>query len=174
MKRDITLWQAIGFAAVSVLGTALHFLYDLSGSVVSALVSGVNESTWEHMKLLFFPMFAFAVIESFFIGKEFENFWCIKLKGTLIGVLLIPIIFYTLRGILGTTPDWLNITIFFVAAAVTFIYETRQLKKGSMPCRASKWAIAAFCLIAVAFWVFTFIPPQIPLFRDPIDGSFGI
>ncbi len=175
MKRELGLWQVLGFGFVSLFGTLLHFLYDWTdGNRVIALFSGVNESTWEHMKLLFFPMFLFAVVQSLFIGKDFQNFWCIKLKGTALGLLLIPVIFYTLRGIFGTTPDWINIAIFFVSAAIAFIYETKLLKNGSMPCRGEKWALAALCMIAVAFWIFTFWTPRISLFQDPIDGSFGV
>ena len=174
MKRTIRLWQLIGFGAVSLGGTLLHFLYDWTGSTFAALFSGVNESTWEHMKLLFFPMLLFALAESFFVGKEYESFWCVKLKGTILGLLLIPVIFYTLRGVFGTTPDWVNIAIFFVAAAVAFVYETRQFSKGSTPCGASVWALVLFGVIAAAFWIFTFNPPEIPLFQDPINGSYGL
>ncbi len=174
MKRDIDLWQFFGFAAVSLLGTLLHFLYDRTQSPFAALFSGVNESTWEHMKLLFFPMFLFASVQSFFIGKDYQNFWCIKAKGTMLGLVMIPVIFYTLRGIFGTTPDWINIAIFFISAAIAFIYETKQLKKGSLPCKTEKAALALFFILTAAFFIFTFMPPSIPLFQDPIDGSFGI
>ncbi len=174
MKRDISLWQLVGFAWTSLAGTVLHFWYDLSGSTFSALFSGVNESTWEHMKLLFFPMFLFAVVQSFFFANEYQSFWCIKLKGTLLGLLLIPVIFYTLRGIFGITPDWINITIFFVSAAAAYIYEAKQLKKGCVPCKYKSLAIIALCIIAIFFLVFTFIPPALPLFQDPINGSFGL
>ncbi len=174
MKHNTSLWQLIGFGAVSLSGTILHFLYDWTDSRFAALFSGVNESTWEHMKLLFFPMLLFAIVESFFVGKEYENYWCIKLKGTLLGLSLIPVIFYTLRGVFGTTPDFVNIAIFFVSAALAFWYEARQFAKGDRPCGASKWAFFALCLLAVAFWVFTFNPPEIALFRDPVDGGFGV
>ncbi len=174
MKRDIGLWQLLGFGVVSLLGTLLHFLYDWTKSPIAALFSGVNESTWEHMKLLFFPMFLFAIVQSFFAGREYENFWCIKLRGTLLGLLLIPVIFYTLRGSFGTTPDWVNIAIFFISAAIAYIYETKEFKKGNAPCKGEKWALAALCIIAASFWIFTFFPPSIPLFQDPIDGRFGL
>ncbi len=174
MKRNIGLGQFFGFGAVSLAGTLLHFLYDRTKSNLAALFSGINESTWEHMKLLFFPLLLFAIVQSFFTGKEYENFWCIKLKGTLFGLILIPVLFYTLQGIFGKTPDWVNIAIFFVAAAITFLYETKQFHKGSFPCKYEKLAIAAFCLLTLLFWVFTFLPPQIPLFRDPINGSYGL
>ncbi len=172
-KANIGVWQLVGFGFTSLAGTLLHFLYDWTGSSVAALLSGVNESTWEHMKLLFFPLFVFAVIESFSVGRDYENYWCVKLKGTLLGLILIPVIFYTLNGAFGKTPDWVNIAIFFVSAAAAYLYETRHFAKGSMPCRCAKWSIAALCVIAVAFWVFTFFPPEIPLFQDPVDGSYG-
>ncbi len=59
MKRNTDLWQHMGFGAVSLGGTLLHFLYDRTDSPLCALISGVNESIWEHMKLLFFPMLVF-------------------------------------------------------------------------------------------------------------------
>lgn len=174
MKRNITLWQFFGFVAVSLLGTILHFLYDWTGMRSVALFSAVNESTWEHMKLIFFPMFVYAIFQSFFLRKGYAQFWCIKLKGTLIGMLLIPVLFYTIRGSLGATPDWVNIAIFFVSAAVAYIYETKQFKKGSKKCRFEKIAFVILCFIAASFAVFTFAPPEFPLFKDPVDGGYGI
>ncbi len=174
MKKTVFWWQFIGFFAVSLLGALLHFVYDWSGSNFSALFSAVNESTWEHLKLIFFPMFLFAVIQSFFFGKEYRNFWWIKLKGTLLGLLLIPVLFYTLNGVFGTTSGAVNIAIFFVAVAAALFYETAQFNKGCMSCAYSAWAFVGFCLIAVLFWIFTFSPPEIPLFEDPISKTYGI
>lgn len=173
MKRNLNFWQFIGFGFVSLFGTLLHFLYDWFGGNIAALFSGVNESTWEHMKLLFFPLFLFAIIESFVVGKNYENFWCVKLKGALLGLLLIPTIFYTLQGIFGKTPDFINISIFYISAAVVFIYETRQFKANNS-CKLEKIAILIFGLIAILFMIFTFAPPIIPLFKDPINNSYGL
>ncbi len=173
MARKIFLWQIAEFIFVSIFGTFLHFLYDWTDSAAAALFSGVNESTWEHMKLLFFPLFLFAVIENRFIGKGYEAFWCVKTRGTAMGLVLIPVLFYTLNGAFGKTPDYINIAIFFVTAAAVFIYETVQFKKEQTNCN-KRAAIALLCLIALAFWVFTFLPPEIPLFQDPLNGAFGI
>ena len=174
MKRSISLWQFLGFGITSLGGTLLHFLYDWTNeSPVTALISGVNESTWEYMKLLFFPLFVFAIVQSFFF-KEYDNFWCVKLIGTLSGLISIPVLFYTYNGAFGKSPDWLNITIFFISAAITFIVETRLFKKGKPSCKNQKFAFIALCIIAALFFVFTFAPPQIPLFQDPLTSTFGI
>ena len=174
MKRSIGSWQLIGFSVTSLGGTILHFLYDwLNESVWIAPFSGVNESTWEHMKLLFWPTFIFAIIQSFFF-KEQENFWCIKLKGILLGLSLIPVIFYTYNGVIGKSPDWINIAIFFISAAISYIYESRLLNSDTIECRSSKTAIAALCIIGILFGIFTFITPEIGIFMDPVTGGYGI
>ena len=174
MKRSWGLWQLWGFAAVSLFGTVLHFLYDwLGGAVWIAPFSGVNESTWEHMKLLFWPAFIFAVIQSFFF-KDRSDFWCIKLRGILVGLLTIPVLFYTYNGAVGKSPDWLNVTIFFISAAAAFIYEWRQLKKEISPCLSPRLALSLLCALGISFIIFTFRAPELGIFRDPLTGGFGI
>ena len=174
LKRDISLWQWIGFGVTAAGGTLLHFLYEWTGeSVIASLVSGVNESTWEHMKLMFFPMFIFALIQRRFF-KDHASFWCVKLIGVLTGLTLIPIFFYTYNGVLGKSPDWVNISIFFISAALAFLLENRLFKKGSGECKWNKAAFILICIIGILFIVFTFIPPRIPLFEDPVTGQYGI
>ena len=174
MKRTVWLWQLFGFAAVSLLGTLLHFLYDMSGGAIwVAPFSGVNESTWEHMKLLFFPMLAFAIFERrYFKGRR--DFWCVKLSGIAFGLFMIPFLFYGYNGVIGKSPDWVNITIFFVSAALSFIYETRKFSKNATPCKNSRLALVFIMAIAVLFFVFTFAPPSLAIFRDPITGRYAI
>ena len=174
MKRSIGLWQWVGFGITSLSGTLLHFLYDWLGEAAwIAPISGVNESTWEHMKLLFWPLFIFAIVQSRFFDDR-KDFWCVKLRGTLLGITLIPVLFYTYNGAVGKSPDWLNIAIFFLSAAVVYIYETRLFNSERLTCKSGKSALAALCLIALLFIVFTFFTPQIDIFKDPVTGTYGI
>ena len=174
MRKSIGLWQLMGFATTALGGTLLHFLYDWLGEVaLIAPFSGVNESTWEHMKLLFWPMFIFAIVQSFFF-KDRQDFWCVKLKGILIGLLLIPILFYTYNGAIAKSPDWLNIAIFFISAGVAYIFETRNFYKKSSSCNKPKRALIILSVIAISFVLFTFFTPEIGIFKDPITGTYGI
>ena len=174
MKRSIRLWQLLGFGVTALGGTLLHFLYDWLGEAAwIAPFSGVNESTWEHMKLLFWPMLLFAIPQSFFLG-ECKRFWCVKLRGILLGILLIPVIFYTYNGAIGKSPDWFNIALFFVCAAIAYLYETRLFCAKRPRCRSQKGAVALLCAIALCFAVFTFATPQLNIFRDPLTGAYGI
>ena len=174
MKKDISFWQFAGFAFTSLSGTILHFLYEWTNqNIFTAPFSGVNESTWEHMKLLYFPMLITALIQSL-IFKEYKNFWCIKLLGTVSGLILIPVIFYTYNGAFGKSPDWFNISIFFISAAISFILETKLFKSEKVGCKCSKAAISLMVVLGLSFIIFTFRTPQIPLFKDPVTGLYGI
>ena len=174
MKRSITNWQFAGFAATVLGGTLLHFLYSWTNqSILTAPFSSVNESTWEHMKLLFFPMFIFALIQSRFF-KIHKNFWCVKLIGIATGLILIPVLFYTYNGAFGKSPDWVNIAFFVVSVAAAYFLETRLYKTDCLRCKSPWLAFAAICLIGASFVLFTFVPPQIPLFKDPLTGAYGI
>ena len=176
MKTKIRLWQLVGFAVTSLGGTLLHFLYDWLGEAVwIAPFSGVNESTWEHMKLLFWPMLAFAAVQSFFF-KDRGDFWCIKLRGILLGMLLIPVIFYTYNGAVGRSPDWLNIAIFFLSAAAASLLEARLFlaESTSRPGVSKRVAVAVLWGIGLLFILWTFFPPTLGLFRDPLTGTYGI
>ena len=175
MKRTVWLWQLFGFAVTALGGTVLHFLYEFLGRAIwIAPFSGVNESTWEHMKLLFWPMLAFAVVQSFFF-RERKDFWCIKLRGILLGLVSIPVLFYTYNGLFGKSPDFINIIIFFIAAAITYMYEAIQFRKTpASDCKKPVLAIGILSGIAVMFIIFTFATPKIPLFKDPMTDSYGI
>ena len=174
MKRSIVVWQLWGFAVTSFGGTLLHFLYDwLDGAKWIAPFSGVNESTWEHMKLLFWPMLLFAIVQSFFF-RDRKDFWCVKLRGILLGLVLIPVLFYTYNGVIGRSPDWLNIAIFFVCAAIVYLYELRLFNSEKPPHGSQKAALIALCAIAILFVVFTFETPELGIFKDPLTGTYGI
>jgi len=174
MKKSISVWQIAGFVFTGFMGVLLHFLFDWSGGSVSvAPFSAVNESIWEHLKLLFFPMLVFALIESRYLGRDYKNFWCVKLMGIAFGVVLIPVLYYTINGIFGMTPDWVNIAIFFVAAAAGFLLETRLFEQNNLNCKSPRVAFSILWLIVLVFFIFTFVPPQIPLFKDPVTGGYG-
>lgn len=125
------------------------------------------------MKLLFWPMFIYAAVQSLFF-KDREEFWCVKLRGILSGLILIPVLFYTYNGVVGKSPDWINIAIFFISAAASYIYETRLFNKENRSCKHPKLSFGILCAIAAAFVIFTFRTPEIGIFKDPVTSTYGI
>ena len=173
LKKSVFGWQIGGFLFTSVAGTLLHFLYDWTGeNSVAGLFSAVNESIWEHMKLIYFPMLLFSLVQRKYADDS--NFWCIKLVGMLTALILIPVLYYTYTGALGISADWFNIAIFFLAAGVAYYVETILFQR-MIACPVKPWtALGVLLLIGILFVIFTFFPPHIPLFTDQRTGELGI
>ena len=61
--KKIRNFQIFSIVLAFVLGTLLHFTYKLSGeNKIVAVFSSINESVWEHLKLLYFPMLLSTII----------------------------------------------------------------------------------------------------------------
>ncbi len=173
-KREINFYLFAGFVFTSVFGTILHFLFEWSGeNLIIAAFSATNESTFEHLKIFFFPTFLFGMFEYFKYGKEVGCFWQIKLESILLGLISITTIFYTYKGVLGYSVDYINIAIFFIAAAICYLWQGYRLKKGNDDCREWIWFSGALTL-CILFILFTYFPPKIGLFQDPLTGGYGI
>jgi hypothetical protein len=176
MRKRLFYWELAGFLFVGAAGTLLHYVYDWSGgNAIVASFSAVNESTWEHIKLLFFPLFLFSVIQVCAIGKNYPDLLAVRAVSTLAGLALIPILFYTYTGVLGYDVTWVDIAIFFLADLGTFWLDFRLLRRGRFDRRWQQvaglivlWALA-FCFV----WC-TFHPVHLALWRDPVTGQYGI
>ena len=172
MKKDLFLFTFAGFVLATAFGTLLHFVFDWTGAYALAPIAAVNESTWEHMKILFFPMLLLALAQSVFF-KDYDGFWWVKLIGILVGVVSIPVLFYTANGAFGKTPDWLNVIFFFLSAGLGYFVEYLLFKRAFS--LKNEWiAISVLIALAVAFVVFTFFPSKLPLFKDPLTSLYGI
>ena len=162
MQKRLLRWELIGFAFTGAVGTLLHFVYEWTGgNPLIAAFCAVNESTWEHMKLLFVPFFLFTMVEFIVFAEPLRSFFAAKAASILLGLLAIPVLFYSLGGMFGKTPDWVNIAIFFLADAL----------------RGGAWQLAGFLLLwalAFAFVFFTYRPIRLPLWQDPTNGLYGL
>ena len=174
MKKSLFLWQIIGITFTAVLGTILHFIYEWTKAIWLTPISAINESTWEHMKLLFFPSLIFAIAQCLHFKDTLKNFWCVKLIGIIFGVLLIPTLFYTYNGTLGKSPDWFNILIFFIADISSYTLEGYLFKfKKEFP-KLCKLSFFTLILITATFIYFTYYPPILPIFKDPLSNLYGL
>lgn len=176
MRRRLFWWEAAGFLFTAVLGAALHFTFAWGGGQqVLAAFSAVNESTWEHMKLLFFPVFLFSVAQLWALGRTYPNFLAVRAAAVLTGLALIPALFYTYTGVLGFHVLWADIAVFLLADLGMFYLEFRLL--GTHRC-AERWqqlaGLAVLWLLAFLFVYCTFRPPRLGLWRDPVTGLFGV
>lgn len=170
----IKTWQIITVIICLILGIILHFTYEWSGeNTLVGIFSAVNESTWEHLKLAFYPMFLMAILGYFIIGKESNNYWLAQAMGILIAMIFIITFFYTYTGVIGRNVDILNISSFIVAIFLGE-YVTYKLLKSKKIYDSEGVSIFFIIILLCSFILYTFKPPQIGLFKDPITGTYGI
>ncbi len=172
-KKTILRFQIFSIIFVCVLGTLLHFVYEWSNNnVLIGSFSAVNESTWEHLKLVFFPMLITTIIGYFYIGKDVPNFLCAKTKGVVTSILFIVIFFYTYSGILGTNIAIIDIASFFISVILGEFLAYRKMISNS---KCNEKIVTIFLIILLlCFIAFTYFPPKIGLFEDPITSSYGV
>lgn len=165
---------AAGIVFVLIAGTFSHFLYEWTNrNFIIGLFTPVNESTWEHMKLIFFPMLLYFY---FIIPGHQKSCPCIAPAaafGVLTGTLLIPIIFYTYTGILGYHIFLLDFGTFVLSVLIAFSCFYRL----SISCKIQKYRYLLYgltFLFLAFFLLFTCAPPSLRLFQPPtIVPPFG-
>lgn len=176
MQKSLFRYSLIGFIFVSILGSLSHFIYKWSGyNIVAAMFCPVNESVWEHLKLLFFPYLIWSIAGYRKLIGENPNTKGIllcKLIGAVTGMITIVTFFYTYTGMIGKSIEIVNILSFFIGTGTAFITDNLLIKQNKL--KYDNLAIAGFISITAVFIIFTFAPPLIPLFKDPITSIYGI
>lgn len=175
-KKKIIRFQIFSVIFTWILGTILHFLYEWSGdNKIIASFSAVNESTWEHLKLVFFPMLITTIVGFLVIGKDNKKFGCAKTIGIILAMSFIIVFFYTYTGIIGTNFAILDIGSFFVAVILGeyVAYKIITNDEYKLKCNKRIAVIGLICIL-LCFIIFTYLPPHIGLFKDPISNGYGI
>ena len=163
-KRNI-----IAFFIISIIGTLSHFVYEWTGKpYLIGLFFPVNESTWEHLKLLFFPSLIYFAVVYFTLKEKPKNYISATAISIIAGMLSIVVMFYTYQGVLGKNIDFLNILIYFLGVIMTVYIMQRILKTQSYSSGTANVISLFFLLLtAILFVSFSFNPPSLGIFLPP-------
>lgn len=174
-NRKLFYIELIGMFFTAIVGTLLHFAFDWSGqTTIVAFFAPVNESVWEHLKLLFIPYLIYTIVEYFLYGKNKHNFLLYKAVSVLLGLAFIPTMFYIYTSVLGESVVFIDILLFYLA--VFFSYSLSYLLQRRNPENTSKKLLGTLLLFALVFLFirFTFAPLHTSLFEDPQTKTYGI
>ena len=101
MKKRLLVWETSGVLFIAVFGTSLHFAFELSNFWKPvAIIAAVNESVWEHLKMVFWPGLIFSLLEYNFLKGWEANFWIVKLSSLLIMPFVIALGWYGVVAII--------------------------------------------------------------------------
>lgn len=160
-------WDRICSIFVILLGTLNHFLYDLSGGMaIAALFCPVNESVWEHLKLLFFPFLFLTIWTWLRIRPSATRLFYTRYLGAICGMLWIIIGYYTYTGILGRNFLLLDLLLYVTGVYLSFLLSSR-LYQNHLSTPAQEIVFSLWILTIICFFAFTCYPPNLPLFFPP-------
>lgn len=177
IEKRLKKWFII-FVPILFLSAALfHVIYDLSGqNIVVGLFSAVNESIWEHCKLVIFPPILlwslFYIINKKPLSINRNKWFTSALAAVITMIITIPLLFYFYTQALGVEYLWVDIFISFLSVLFGQLIGLHIYKhtKG-IDCRI---AILILVMIIIVFALLTLYPPKRPIFRDSVTGKYGV
>ena len=176
MNRNIKYWEIIGIIFIVSFGASLHFVFEWTDYWrPAALIAAVNESTWEHFKIAFWPSMIWAITEYPIIKKKANNFVIAKAMGFLLMPIITAILFYGYNAITGQHYLILDIIIFIISAIAGQFASLRLLIRDQIKVEwKRKMAIGILILMTVSFSLLSYFPLKNFLFAHPENGEFGI
>ena len=171
LKKMIFLNTVLTFA----LCFLTHFLYDWLPNPVFSIFFPVNESIWEHMKMIYTTILLYSLLELFILKKkhlDFNNFTLVTLSKALFAIPIYLIIYLPIYYNFGENM-FINFTILFITILIVNIIGYFILKLN--PINNEKIVSIIFIiLIYIIMTILTYKPPRTDLFFDKEEEKFGI
>ncbi len=167
------------YFVVFFIGAMLHFTHptdfvDHKFKILD-VISAVNESTWEHMKIFIVGCLISTLVYLLPSGQFLGFAILASALAVFISALVIPICYYSYKCIIQNNVLFLDIGIFFLASVCfsklyTFFYfkSFGLATVGTLLLGIFIWLII---IAIVIYW--TYYPPKKELFRCPVNDCFG-
>lgn len=168
---NLSVWGGV-FAVI--FGSVLHFVYSWSGNnFIVGLFAPVNESPWEHMKLVFTSLILFALIEYPLLKNKVNNYCFALLTEITIAIIFILTTFYTYTYFVDHSILAIDIGS-FVAAIILAKYVGYKILINKNYRNLNVISIILLTTLTLFFFYATINPPHIDLFLDSVTNTYGI
>jgi hypothetical protein len=172
--RKTLIWEITGALVIIIAGTLLHSAYHNVNYWLLALISPVNESVWEHLKIGIWPVLFFAIIEYPFVKSYTRNFLEAKVAQAYATSIATLVIFYSYTYFLGYNLLPLDILTFILAVVIGQYVSYMLLTANELDEFFGHMALSGLYLMAGVIAYATYFPPHYPVFMDTLTGKYGI
>lgn len=174
-REHVLIWEVVGVFFLIVAGSLLHFVYNWSNQIpIVGVISPVNESVWEHLKLGFWSLAVFSIIEYWFIRGEINNFLLAKGLGVLVLQCSILLVFYTYNAFLEGPILAIDISSYVLGCVICQVVSFVILTRTGVMKIQNGIGLAIIVIHALLLITFTFKPPHLPIFQDSHSLSYGM
>ncbi len=163
----------LSFLILTVFGSLSHFTHGwFKKGILLHTFSALNESTWEHMKMLVAPTILVGILQHIFLKEEYINLLNSILFLLIVELVTMPLVYESLKRLIKKVPFPITILIFFLSIIFGLITEYVILTK-HIVILPEICSLILILVIVCTFGIFSYYPPRVSLFRDPITGKFG-
>lgn len=152
----------------------LHFLYDKFPNFITSIFSPVNESIWEHMKILFTSILLTGVMQKIYVSAKklkYNNICLSNFIGALLSIPIFLVMFLPIYHFIGENMP-ITIIIMFITISISEFISYLIMNKPEH--KLENDTIFFTIGIYIIFIILTYYPPQLGIFKDPTNNSYGI
>lgn len=160
--KGISTRTLVIFAITTVAGACLHFVHSLLPNVITAFFSPVNESIWEHMKIIYWPLVAAMLVLTRKGEKGSRGPWALAILISGMGMLVLGYVYHIVMGGDSLAVD---IVLYVVMMALAFVLASGALDRPAIRAKSDLLVLLVIAL-GCAIVLFTFLPPDLALFAD--------
>ena len=170
-KKKLKIWGAIFAFALCF---PLHFIYEKFPNFITSIFAPVNESIWEHMKIIFGSIILSGVIQKIIILLKKEPINNICFSNFIAALTAIPIyliMYLPLFYIIGENM-FLAISIMLITIVISQIISYKIIIKKDL--KLENITILLVIIVYITFTLLTYFPIQSDIFIDFKTGNIGI
>lgn len=178
-KGNFRRFLLLGIPVQIILGILLHFIFNFTRqNMLIGIIAPVNESVFEHLKLIFFPASVWWIIGWIIYGKRCtldpNRYLAGCAANCFMGVIIVVAGHYMVKGMFGKAGVIFDIALFIIAVAIGAFCGFCVNKYSVIGIGGVFLSFVILLLLLTSFILFTFAPPHIPFFRDFQTGEYGI
>ena len=149
------------FVAATLAGACLHFFYDFVPNPAVALIAPVNESIWEHLKIIYWPFLAGALVLCRRNGRDCLGPWLLALLAVCAAMLAAGYLYHVAAGG-GSLAFDIGLYVLLVGAGFLLpaAFERPAVRQ------RTDLLLLLTAAMGGAMVLFTFLPPDHVLFAD--------
>jgi len=170
--KKFKIIAVFGIFAISFL---CHFAFDTFPCIFSSIIFPVNESIWEHMKILFTSTILYGIIDYMLLKKnkiDFNNFSLQLFTSAFSAIIIFLIIFLPIYNLIGENLPVTLVIMFITYAICQYIsFKILKLKEYKI---LNILSIIAIIIMYIIFGYFTYYPIENDFFIDPTNKTYGI
>lgn len=163
----------IGTIVILGLSVIFHGVYEKFPNFFTSLLFPVNESIWEHNKMILLSFLVWSILEKIFT-KSGKSILFLNFASSIICIVLINIVFTLVFIYILKFKDNLPVTIIIYTISIIisliagkkFLFENNGMLE--------IMALGGYLIVFIAFAYLTYHPLHLEIFYDYKENTYGI